>query len=244
MKSVVSTFVFFFLLFLFAKFGPYLPISVVSQQRGDPFVVQGTGKVTIVPNVVRVTVGIEENGNTLKNTQNSANKKSKDLVESLRKLGVGESNIKTTSYNIFPEYNYDSQFPRITGYRVSINYEVKITDFDKVDDVLITTTNAGANVIGGISFELDEKTKKEKLQEARELAIKEAKEKAESLAKTAGISLGKVINVSENQAVNFPQPFMSEKAVALPNSDNIARPEIAPGETEISVNVSLSFEVK
>jgi len=73
------------------------------------------------------------------------------------------------------------------GYQVSITYEITIKDFDKVNEVLATITNAGANTVGGISFEINDKTKKEKLQEAREMAVTEAKEKAYGLASAAEV---------------------------------------------------------
>lgn len=237
---LVIVFSIFIFLFLFAKFAPSFPISVTTQQKGEPFVVQGTGKVAIVPDIARITLGIEESGTSLKDVQNKVNQKSQDLTGALKKLGIGEKEIKTTSYNVYPEYNYNERLPRITGYRVSISYEVKITDFDKVNDVLVAATSTGANVVGGIYFEVNDKTRKEKLQEAREEAVKEAKEKAEGLAKAAGISLGKIINISEEGFEPRPIPLM-EKIGA---GGEPTPPEITPGETEITVTVSLSYEIR
>ena len=90
-----------------------------------------------------------------------------------------------------PEYNYDSIPYRINGYIVSTNYEVEIVDFNIVNEVLTIATELGANVIGNISFEVNEKTKQELTQKAREEAVSLAKSKAESLAKASGITLGK-----------------------------------------------------
>lgn len=205
--------------------------------------VAGTGKVFVTPDIAKVSVGVEESGPTLKQVQESVNRKSKTLTDSLKKLGIEEKDIKTTSYNLYPQSDYSEGKPRITGYQASITYEVTIRDFEKVNEVLVAVTQAGANMIGGVSFEVNDKTKKEKLQEAREMAVAEAKEKAQSLAKAAGVTLGKVINVTENQGVDFPRPLMLDKAVGAPDTE-IAKPEITPGQTEISVNVSLSFEVR
>jgi hypothetical protein len=232
MKRVVSILIFFIFLFVYSKWGPSLPISVLTQSKGEPMIVSDTGKVTVVPDIAKVTIGIEEQGQTLKQVQNSVNAKSKTLTDSFKKLGIDEKDIKTTNYSVYPEYNYESTPYRINGYRVSTNYEVKITDFGIVNEVLTMATQSGANVIGSISFEINDKTKEEMTQKAREEAVKLAKAKAEGLAKAAGITLGKIINVTESQGVDYPRPMMElEKA------------NITPGETEISVTVTLSYSL-
>ena len=237
-----SVVIFFLLLFVFFKFGPKIPLSIVSQPKGEPLIVTGQGKVSVVPDIAIVSLGVEENGSTLREVQNQVNTKSKNLVDALKKLGIGESDIKTTSYNVHPNYDYDSSPARITGYRVSTNYQIKVKDFDKINDVLVKATEAGVNNIGGINFEVNEETKKEKLQEAREEAVKEAKEKAQGLAKAAGISLGKIINISESQGYEPPRPMYDLKTAASPQET--VKPDIQPGETEISITVSLSYEIR
>lgn len=231
----------FVFLFISSRLGLKLPISVISQDRGQPLVVEGQGKVTVVPDVAKVFLGIEESGSSLASVQKSVNQKSKSLVDALKKLGIGEKDIKTTSYNVFPDYDYESRPQRITGYRVNITYEVTVKDFDKINDVVIRATEIGANVVGNISFDVNEETKKKKLDEAREEAVKEAKDKAQSLAQAAGVSLGKILNISEFPSFEPPTPFALKEGVG---GTEPARPEITPGETEISVTVSISFEIR
>jgi len=232
MKRVVSIIIFFIFLFVYSKWGPSIPISVLTQSKGEPMIVSDTGKVTVVPDIAKVTIGFEEQGQTLKQVQSAVNAKSKTLTDSLKKLGIDEKDIKTTNYSVYPEYNYESTPYKINGYRVSTNYEVKITNFDIVNDALVIATQSGANVIGNISFEVNEKTKLEYTNKAREEAVKLAKDKAEGLAKATGVTLGKIINVTESQGVDYPRPMMAlEKA------------NITPGETEIQVTVTLSYSL-
>lgn len=238
----------FVFLFVSSALGLKLPISVITQERGTPLVVEGQGKVTVVPDTAMVSFGIDESGASLESVQKSVNTKSKALVDALKKLGIDEKDIKTTSYNVFPEYDYggvitlmpESRLPRIVGYRVSTTYEVKVKDFDKVNDVISVGTQSGANIVGGVSFALNDETRNKKLNEAREIAVKEAKEKAQGLAKAAGVSLGKVLNISEFPGFEPPTPIaLKEGGDSQPPS-----PEIKPGETEISVTVSISFEIR
>ena len=109
---------FFVLLFFYSTLGPRLPISIITQQKGEPLIVTEEGSSTAVPDIAKVSLGIEANGTSLKSVQDNVNKKSKNLVSELKKLGIDDKDIKTTSYNVYPEYNYDSQPPKISGYRV------------------------------------------------------------------------------------------------------------------------------
>ena len=238
-----SVVIFFLLLFLFFKFGPKIPLSIISQQKGEPLIVIGEGKVSVTPDIAKITLGIQENGQILKQVQDEVNKKSKTLTDALKKLGIGEKDIKTTSYNVYPQYDYTIPNSKITGYQVSTSHEVTVRDFDKVNDVLVEATTAGANTSGGIAFEINDETKAKKLQEAREEAVSKAKEKAQGLAKAAGISLGKIINISESQGGDIrPILYADKAAVGLGGTPVPAN--IQPGETEISVTVSLSYEIR
>lgn len=233
----------FVLLFIFAKWGPAINFNTTAHTSGEPFVVAGEGKVSVTPDIARITVGIQNSGISLKTVQSLVNTKSKNLTEAIKKLGVAEADIKTTSYNVYPQYDYSNPNPKINGYQVSTDYEITVRDFDKVNDLIIASTTSGANVVRNISFEVNDKTKKEKIQAARDMAVSEAKEKAAGLAKSAGITLGKIVNISENQMGGIIRPVMFDKALNAAGSAP-ATPEIQPGQTEINVSVSLSFEVR
>lgn len=243
-SSVGVVAIFFVLLFVFAKWGPAINFSTSTQIKGEPFVVMGEGKVSVAPDIAKLTFGIQQTGISLKQVQNDVNTKTKTLTTAFKKLGIDEKDIKTTSYNVYPQYDYTNG-QKITGYQVSTDYEVTVKDFDKVNDLIVAGTAAGANTVGNVSFDLNDSTKTEKMNEARVKAVADAKIKAEGLAKAAGISLGKIINVSENQNQNIrPMAFADKVAVGMGGGAPIAQPEIQPGTTEIDITVSLSYELR
>lgn len=234
---------FFVALFAYSKFGPNLPISLAVQVKGEPLTVSGEGKVTVPNETAKLSVGIDESGSNLAQVQESVNKKTKTLIDSLKRLGVEEKDIKTVSYNISPQQDFSQNPPRITGYNVGTSYEVKINDLDKVNEALNVVTASGANMVGGISFDVKDETRLEKLNEARAEAAKKAREKAQGLAKAAGLTLGRVINVSEFEGGGGPVPMaVREAGVGL----DVAKtePQIQPGINEITVTVHLTFEVR
>lgn len=241
-KNVLITLVsFFVLLFVFAQWGPAINFSTITQNRGEPMIVTGEGKATAVPDIAKVSTGIQDGAASLTQAQNSVNKKSQSLVSALKKLGIEDKDIKTTSYNILPQQDYQANPPKITGYQVSINYEVTVRKIDTINNVLTTVTGAGANLIGGVSFDLSDDAKLKALDSARQDAVATAKKNAESLAKAAGVNLGRIINISESQ-IGAPRPIALTADGAMEKS--IAQPEVQPGETEINLTVSISYEVR
>ena len=155
---------------------------------------------------------------------------------------LDDKDIKTTGYNIYPQYKY-SQYggqPTITGYQVNQSIEVKIRDLDKVSNILDGVISAGANIVNQLSFEIDNPDALKA--EARAKAIADAKKKAGELQSQVGISLGKIVNFSENTG-GYPVPiYYDAKGIGMGGGGG--GPSIHTGENEISVNVSITYQIK
>lgn len=201
----------------------------------------GEGKVTLTPDIARVQTGVTAQGATVKQVQQEVNKKIQAISDAVKKLGVDSKDIQTSNYSINPQYDYRDGKQKISGYEASSTFSIKIREMDRATDVIDTATANGANQIGGISFDVDDKTKIEN--DARSKAVFDAKKKAEIAAKTAGFSLGRVINYSENTG-NTGRPVpMYAKAEMMGAADQ-APTTIEPGSEEIKVTVSLSYEIR
>ncbi len=238
---VVGAATFFLLLFLFTKiFGP-IPFSVnsVTTQKSSTFDVSATGKVTVQPDIASINVGIQVNGSTVKATKEQINSVITKVSSEIKQLGVKEEDIQTTNYNINPEYDYSGGTQKIKGYSASTNLYVKVKQIDKVNQVIDAATSNGANQVGGINFELDDKAKAQN--EARTKAVAEAKQKAEDAAKIAGFKLGRIVNYSENLGGSLiPIPLMrTMDAKGAPETGT----QVETGSTDITVSVTLSYDV-
>ena len=236
MKNVsVAIIVFFISLFVYTKLAGPIPFSLNSivTTKTDSFTVTGEGKASIIPDIAVVSAGVTAQGTTVKQAQQELNGKINAVIEGVKKLGIDKKDIQTTNYNISPQYDYKNNTQKIIGYQANSNVTIKVRNVDIANGVVDAATAGGANQIGGISFDVEDKTKAEN--EARVKAVEEAKKKAELAAKTAGFSLGRVIDYSEDNAGN-PRPMMlSAKADST---------QIEPGTSEITVVVSLSYEIR
>ena len=222
--------------YAYAKFGPGIPISSMVTQKTDLFSVTGEGKVTVVPDLAVLNLGMSTKKNTVKLAQAEANTVINGLTKAIKELGVKDADIKTTNYSVYPDYDYTSGSNRIVGYNVNISLSVTVRNIDSVNDILDKVATLGANSVGGIQFTVADDKLKELNREARLKAISDAKEKAEELAKLSGMTLGKIVNIQEGNNRSYPQPMM----LKAEGSDT----QIQPGSTDIVSNITLFYETR
>jgi hypothetical protein len=234
--------VFFLALFAYIKLAGPIPFSVtsVTTTKTDTFSVTGDGKVSVPPDIAIVSAGVQAQAASVKLVQDQLNKAINAVTASVKKTGVADKDIQTTGYDISPMYDYSGPSPRITGYQASTNLTIKVRAIDNANAVIDAATAAGANQIGGISFDVDDKTKAQ--DEARTIAVADAKNKAANAAKIAGFTLGRIINYSEDFGT-APRPIpMLAKTDSLPVSGGGT--SIQTGSNDITVQVNLSYEIR
>lgn len=231
--------IFIFLgLFLYTKlFGP-IPFSVnsITTTKTNLFSVSGTGKATGIPDTAQILIGVTKTASTVASAQDQTNTAANKIIEDLKKFGVPDKDIKTTNYSVNPNYDYSRGGQNITGYTVTQTLEVNVTPIDIANKAIDTATKDGANLVGGVNFTFNDKTKKDLEKKARAEAVKMAKEKAESLARATGIKLERIVDVQESG--NFePRPIMMG-ALEAKSSDT----QLQAGENSITINITLSYE--
>lgn len=175
---------------------------------GKQFSVTGEGSTSVRPDVAVFNATVITQSANIEDAQEENTKKSDATIEFLKKAGVEEKDIKTSGYNIYPQYQYFDnptcysescpapRAPQIIAYEVRHTLEIKGRDLEKVDELLSGVVASGANEIGSIQFTVDDP--EALLEGVRAEAIANAKEKAESLADELGVSLKGVASFSES----------------------------------------------
>jgi hypothetical protein len=231
------------ILSLYFRFIGPIPFSVsqTTTEKKTTFDVESVGKVTVIPDTGEINVGIQVNKSTVEATQKEANEKINRVTEEIKKLGVDEKYIKTTNYNVYPDYDYRAG-QKIIGYNVNITLKIKVKDFEKINQVIDVATSLGANQIGNLSFTVDDQKMEELKMEARKQAIEKAKDKAKEIANAAGLRLGRIVNLSES-ATDYQNRLYAPKGLGG-DAETSAEPatQIQPGESEITVSIILSYE--
>jgi len=157
--------------------------------------VQGTGSVTVAPDIARLTLGVATTDADAAAAQDKNDDTMAKVLAAIRDAGVAEKDIQTTQYTAYPRYNYESPYNEIVGYEVTHMLRVAVRDIGAVGKVLKAASQAGANQSYDISFDVEDRDAA--YQEALAKAIENAKGKAQAMASPAGIVLGEPAAVYE-----------------------------------------------
>jgi len=212
--------------------------------------IEGTGKVTAMPNIARISFTVSETAKEVKDAQEKVTTRVTDALAYLDQQGVDEKDIKTTSYSVYPKYeypgcSYGNCGPAVlTGYEVSQSFEVKVRDTAKAGDVLQGLGSQNVQNISGPNFGIDDI---EVIRaEAREKAVADARAKAKELGKNLHVHLGDVVGFYEN---TYAYPMYDTKVMTMSAAEGMGgdmhmAPSLPTGENEYSVTVSVTYEIK
>jgi uncharacterized protein YggE len=210
---------------------------------GPPTVtVTGHGSVTLPPDTASILIGIDVTNKTLSEAQAAAADQMTAIITALKDAGVDEKDIQTVNYSVYVLRNYDNATgspTEITGFQVTNQVNVIVRDVDQVGDLLDRVVEAGANNIFGINFYVDDTSGP--ASQARTLAVENATEKARELAAAAGLKLGNVVSINESYGPP-PQP-LPYQVEARDMAQGGAGTPVQTGTTEVSVDVSMTFEL-
>lgn len=203
--------------------------------------VSATGKTSRVPDIATIRAGVVTQSATAAQALADNAKRMAGVLSALKTAGVQPRDITTSNVSLQPQYRYDNnQPPVITGYQASNTVSIRFRDVARSGAILDALVAQGANQIDGPNLSLDQPDAA--LDEARVDAVKRARARAELYAKAAGLSVVRILSISEGGEMSGPQPPVVYMARA--KAQGAADTTIAPGETDVTVSVSVRFLLK
>ncbi len=220
-------------------FGPRTSLANDPAGSGEHTIsVGGTGRVLIDPDIADLRLGVVVEKPSVKEAREANAAAMRGVIDSLRKLGVAERDIQTSTLSLQPVYDYrsDGQQPRLIGYNLTNAVAVTIRDLDRVGEAIDAALEAGATTLDGVTFRVEDQARAEK--QARQAAIAEAKAKAQTLADAAGVSITGVASISETVSpVPYPVYYGRDELAAGETTP------VEPGTNEVSVSVSVVYVI-
>ena len=206
--------------------------------------VNGQSTIKAEADEVSVYVGIETTEKTSEESKNANAKISDNVLVVLKTAGIPEGDIETSSYYIYPEYDWSNNKQDLTGYRTSNVLKITTKDFDKVGTIVDSSVDAGATTIQSINFELSQDKQNEVKTQAISKATEDAKVKAEATAQGLNARLGKVKTVTIQDYNYYPFPiYASADGGAALDVKEVARTAIQPSSLDVSSTVNVVFEI-
>ena len=219
-------------------------VHVDTQQTG--IWVSGQGKVTAVPDVAILRLGVESQQSTVAEAQAEASVAMDQIMTVLKSNGIDDKDIQTQYYSIYQMTRWDDPKNEeiVTGYRVSNSVTAKIRDVDNVGTVIDAVAGAGGDLtrINGISFTVDDPSVYEA--ELMKEAMADAKSKAEVLAAQGGLSLGSPVYISTSTYSPVSSYPRAEYDMAIPAPmAAVGETSISAGEMEITLTVQVNYAI-
>jgi uncharacterized protein YggE len=203
--------------------------------------VNGTGRVKAEPDIANVQIGVTKQGEDAQAAAESAAIAMDAVIKSLIDSGIAEADIQTTSLNLNPTYDYNTDPAKIVAWQANNMVNVTVRDITTVGDVVDAATRAGATNISGISFRVEDPTAAQAI--ARSAAVGDAEAKALQLAGDARVNIVGVITITESGGQQ-PQPLYLNRELAFAADESFASTPVLPGEVELSVNVFIQYEIE
>lgn len=199
--------------------------------------VNGSASVTAAPDQATLALGVTLQGENVDEVQREVNTTIAAIIKALQGQGITEDQLVTADYSIYPNYDYATNTPQLTGYQVTSMLRVQVDDFAKVGAVIDAATAAGANQTGGISF--DTKDREAMYQQALAEAVAAAQGKAALLAQAAGRPLGDLLSLTEGGGSSLVY-----RTMALATKDMANETQVLGGSIEVGAQVTMVFQLK
>lgn len=199
-------------------------------------VVSGEGRVSVVPDVADLRLGVTIARLTVVDARQDAASTMASILASVEAAGVPGADVRTSLLSVQPRYDYrDGKPPELSGYELSNVVEVTVRDLARLGDVVDGALKAGATSMDSLTFRLDDPAPAER--QARVRAMANARARADVLAEAAGLSISGVSSVVEGGVMPPPRPLA--KAERMMAAD-VATP-VESGSLEVAVSVTVSY---
>lgn len=219
------------------------PMSAIAQtpppttSAGTLLNVSAQAEARRVPDIATLSTGVVTRAVDANAAMRANAEQMSKVVAALKAAGIAEKDVQTSGISLSPTYQYgENQPPKITGYEAHNTVNAVVRDIGKLGRVIDSLAAAGANQIHGPNFDIEDKD--EAYDEARRRAMAKAQARAEMYAETLGMKVRRIVSISEGGEFAPPIPMrtqvMEMKAAETP---------VAPGESTLSVNLNVVFEL-
>ena len=204
------------------------PNEVVSQIS-----VGGRGEFKVSPDRATIQISVQTRGTTAAAAAAENANKQQSVLAALRALGLGNDQLSTINYNVYPEQRYEQgKDPVIVAYNVTNTILVDVRKLNQVGPVIDAALAHGANMIASLQFYASNTESARR--SAIAIAIEKARADAEAAAHAARGSLGTLLGIDIiSYSPPPPHPMMAmAKGVAQADTP------INPGDETLTVEVN------
>lgn len=212
-----------------------LSVPVIADEKEHVIQVNGEGVVNAAPDELLVSLTVQARADKVQAAVSQQAQKMQALLAFLKKSGVEDKAVSTSSYWYGAEYDYQNNKQVLKGFASRQQLQVRLP-LAKGGAVLEGIAAYGT--VDGTTFAVS--NLKELQEQAVNLAIDDAQSRAKRRAEKLGVRLGSVLGFNESGSAPARPRF--EKAMRASAMADAA-PELPAGEAEIHMSVSVTYEL-
>ena len=203
--------------------------------------VEGRGVASADPDRVVLTFGVEGGDESYGIAVDELNRRVEALRGDLSEAaGLGRELLKTLSFDVGPEYNYEGWDRRFRGYRASHRLRAELPlEKDLMNRALDRVAGSASEATLTVSFDVSDRDGLKR--RALRAAVEDARGIAGVLAEASGVKIEGIERVDHGR-VGFGGSAAREFGGFRGRRD-LADPDIEPGAVEASVEVSIGYRV-
>ncbi len=210
---------------------------------GDAPVIVMTGEavVKLAPDRAWVSIAAESRAKSPRDAQKANADAMTAVLGKLKSSGLTGDAIRTSGYDLQPEFDYANGKQTLRGYVARNSVEVRLDDITRVGEIVDVAVGSGATSVSGVRFDLKDRSAAER--DALKRAVADARARGEAAASGAGVTVDRVVRVEEQRAViEPPRPMMM--AMRREAAADSAQPPISPGELEVRAIVTVTLAIR
>jgi uncharacterized protein YggE len=207
---------------------------------GPVIVTTGEGLVKLPPDRAWVSIAAETRARGPRDAQRTNAEAMSAVLEKLKGAGVPADAIRTSGYDLQPEFDHANGKQTLRGYVARNAVEVRVDDIGRVGEILDGAVGSGATSVSGVRFDLKDRAAADR--EALRRAVADARGRADAAASGANLRVERVMRIEEQRGgVQEPRPMMMMRQAATVME---AAPPITPGELEIRAVVTMTVRIQ
>lgn len=205
--------------------------------------VSGSAEAEVTPDIIYLTISLKEY------LKDNNSKKRIDITElenqlynAVLKAGIPKENLMV---NNISSYNYAIEKKKNPDFLVSKQYQLKVSDLNKWNEIIGTVDPKGVAYTNIDSYDY---SKIEALKKELKIkALQAAKAKAIYMVEALGDKLGSVIDIQEVNNEAYPQPMYRANVMMMKAEDSMAgaaAPELDFKKIKLNYVVNTVFEIR
>jgi hypothetical protein len=233
----------FLLVLLFCVF---LSLFQANGQEKARISVTGVGVVSVLPNQVEINIEASSKEDKAKEALESNNKRLTKIIEVLRELGIPDTSIATSNFQVQPQAEYpDRDKPPKWYYVAKSTLRIRLNRIDNTGEIIDRIVSAGAT---SVSTPIFISTAEDSLRSVTySKAVDDARSKAQKLADSFGVKVGKALQISVDMYDIEPKKYYYRPGFDYPmalQAGTIVMPYYVSKQAKVDVTFEILYTEK